>query len=156
MERRPVHAWIDPSDGPVYLLTYPRHHPEGSREYVRYVAHQQSLYALLAEWTKGRTSPYAFVVDLSKVQSSAMNRQRAIQYLEHIKKRGSPQLACRAFVTPHEAVRGVMTAVFWQSPPNYPHQFFETVREARAWAEQRTASWDPRMLRASAEEPSVR
>lgn len=144
MGLHPSHPWINTSWAPVYQLTYPRRQLEASKEYARYVAQQQDLYAALATWTKQRARAYGFVVDLGLVQSSAINRQRAIQYLEHVKQRGSPQLACRAFVTPHEAVRGVMTAVFWQSPPDYPHQFFETVEEARRWALQQTAAWESR------------
>jgi hypothetical protein len=134
MALHPVHPWIDVANAPVYHLTYPAYDPQDVEQLAKYNREQQELYDTLAEWTAKTRRAFAFVIDLSNVNSLAMNRQRAIAYLERVKKRGNPFMAGRAFVTPNSHVRGVMTAVFWQSPPDYPHAFFETVEAAMVWA----------------------
>jgi hypothetical protein len=136
MALHPAHPWIDPRSAPIYAVTYPGYDPADARALADYVAAQKRLYQELARWTGTRAQPFAFVVDLSHVQSMALNRQRAIQYLEHVRHRGNPHMVCRAFVAPNDSVRGVMTAVFWQSPPDYPHGIFASVQEAKAWARQ--------------------
>lgn len=138
----PVHSWIDSAHAPVYHLTYPGYDPADPRQLAKYTSDQESLYAALATWTNTRRRAYGFTVDLSQVSSTAMSRQRAIQYMEKVRQRGSPFLACRAYITPNEEVRGVMTAVFWGSPPDYPYQLFKGVAEARAWALEQTLALD--------------
>ena len=142
MALHPVHPWLCLDDAPVYLLTYPSYEESDPLAAARYQAEQQALYTLLAGWSAQRVDAYSFVIDLSHVRSTAMNRQRAIQYLERMRQRGNPNLVCRAFVTPNEAIRGVMTAVFWQAPPDYPHQFFERVADAKRWAREQTLKVD--------------
>lgn len=145
----PLHAWIDVAHAPVYHLTYPAYDPADARQLSKYTAEHAGLYTVLAQWTTQRRRAYGFTVDLSAVCSTAVSRQRAIQYLERVRERGSPYLACRAFVTPTEEVRGVMTAVFWHSPPDYPHALFDTTAEARIWALEQTLALDVRQSRAS-------
>ena len=151
----PVHPWIDSAHAPVYHLTYPSYDPNDPRALARYTAEHTSLYKMLILWTAVRARAFGFTVDMSHVRSSAMTRQHAVQYLEQARKRGSPHLACRAFITPNENVRGVLTAVFWQSPPDYPHAFFETAGEARKWALQHTLALDVREGRNLAEQKSA-
>jgi hypothetical protein len=145
----PVHPWIDSTYTPVYHVTYPSYDAADPRQLAKYNAEHKSLYAVMAAWTSTRTSAYSFSVDLSNVRSSALSRQHVIQYLELVRKRTSQHLACRAFVAPNEAVRGVATAVFWQSPPDYPHRFFDNVPEARAWALDQTLALERQDARAS-------
>jgi hypothetical protein len=145
----PVHPWIDSTHTPVYHVTYPSYDAADSRQLAKYNAEHKSLYTVMAAWTSARTSAYSFTVDLSHVRSSALSRQHVIQYLELVRKRTSQHLACRAFVAPNEAVRGVATAVFWQSPPDYPHRFFDNVPEARAWALDQTLLLERQETRAS-------
>lgn len=142
MALHPVHPWVSLDDAPVYLLRYPSYDEQDPADAARYTSLHQALYTALASWTETRVRAYSFVVDLGHVRSTAMNRQRAIQYLERVRQRGNPHLVCRAFVTPNEAVKGVMTAVFWQTPPDYPHQFFASVGEAKGWARSQTLAAD--------------
>jgi hypothetical protein len=148
----PVHPWIDSAFAPVYHLTYPSYDPNDPRQLAKYSGEHAALYKTLAQWTEVRTRAFGFTIDMSHVRSSAMTRQHAVLYLEKIKKRGSPHMACRAFVTPNEGVRGVLTAVFWQSPPDFPHAFFETAAEARSWALEQTLKLDVRESRAHADQ----
>ena len=150
MQVHPVHQWIDSAHAPVYHLAYPRHDASNPAQLAKYTADQASLYAVLAAWTGTRRRAYGFTVDLSNLGSStALGRQRAIQYMEKVRERGSPFLACRAFVAPNDEVRRVMTAVFWGAPPNYPHAFFESVGEARKWALEQTLALDLQHTRTS-------
>jgi hypothetical protein len=150
MNIHPTHPWIDSAHAPVYHLTYPRYDAADPRQLAKYTSEHTALYATLTEWTKARRRAYGFTIDLSQVYSTAVSRQRAIQYTEKIRERGSPFMACRAYVTPTEAVRGVMTAVFWHSPPNYPHALFDNVAEARSWALAQTLALDVQQGRAAA------
>jgi hypothetical protein len=138
----PVHPWVDSAFAPVYHLTYPSYDPTDTRQLAKYSADHAALYKTLAQWTEVRTRAFGFTIDLSHVRSSAMTRQHAVLYLEKVRKRGSPHMACRAFITPNESVRGVLTAVFWQSPPDFPHAFFEAVGPARSWALEQTLKLD--------------
>ncbi len=147
----PIHPWVDPAHAPVYHLTYPAYDPNDARQLARYSAEHAGLYTTLSTWTAARTRAFAFTVDMSHVRSSAMTRQHAVQYLEKVRQRGSPHMACRAFITPNESVRGVLTAVFWQSPPDFPHAFFATVDQARNWARDHVLALDLQETRTSNE-----
>lgn len=147
----PVHPWVDPTHAPVYHLTYPAYDPNDPRQLAKYSAEHAGLYATMATWTAARTRAFGFTVDMSQVRSSAMTRQHAVLYLEKIRQRGSPHMACRAFVTPNESVRGVLTAVFWQSPPDFPHAFFETIEQARSWAREHVLTLDLRETKRASE-----
>jgi hypothetical protein len=148
----PIHPWVDPAHAPVYHLTYPAYDPNDPRQLARYSAEHASLYATMGTWTSARTRAFGFTIDMSSVRSSAMTRQHAVLYLEKIRRRGSPHMACRAFVTPNESVRGVLTAVFWQSPPDFPHAFFETIEQARSWARDHVLALDLRETRSASEQ----
>ena len=148
MQLHPAHPWIDPAHAPVYHLAYPAYDAGDPRQLAQYVADQTALYGTLAEWTRARRRAYGFTVDLGQIgASTALNRQRAIEYMEKVRQRGSPYLACRAFVTPNEAIRGIMTAVFWRAPPDYPFQLFTNVDEARRWALEQTLALDVKQTR---------
>jgi hypothetical protein len=149
MATYPVHPWIDSTYTPVFSVTYPSYDASDPRQLAKYNAEHKTLYTVMAAWTAARTTPYSFTVDLSNVRSSALSRQHVIHYMELVRKRGSQHLACRAFVAPNETVRGVATAVFWHSPPDYPHRFFDNVPDARAWALEQTLELERRAHRAS-------
>ena len=135
MIRLPQHPWIDTSDAPVFLLTYPSYDSNDPEQSAKYKSEIQSLYTTLSKWDQEAKQYYAFVIDLSDIaESLAINRQRSIDYLEQVKKQGSPFLAGRAFITPDNRSRGILTAVFWSSSPDYPHEFFATIEEAKIWA----------------------
>ena len=134
MSLHPVHPWVDCSYTPVYHVTYPAYDAADPLQVAKYSADHKSLYEVMAAWNAARRTAFGFTVDLTHVCSSALTRQNVIQYLERARQRGNQHLACRAFIAPNDAVRGVATAVFWRSPPDYPHRFFENLREARAWA----------------------
>jgi hypothetical protein len=148
----PVHPWVDSAFAPVYHLTYPAYDANDPLQLAKYTAEHAELYKILAQWTSVRTRAFGFTVDMSHVRSSAMTRQHAVQYLEKMRKRGSPHMACRAFIAPNEGVRGVLTAVFWQSPPDFPHAFFASTAEARTWAREQTLALDVRESRVLAEQ----
>lgn len=147
----PIHPWIDSGHAPVYHLTYPAYDATDPRQLAKYSAEHAALYATLGDWTAARTRSFGFTIDMSYVRSSAMTRQHAVQYLEKVRQRGSPHMACRAFITPNDSVRGVLTAVFWQSPPDFPHAFFETTEQARRWAREHVLSLDLRETRSADE-----
>lgn len=149
MNIHPVHPWIDSSHAPVYHLAYPAHDPANVRQVAKYTTEHASLYTSLMQWTEARRRAYGFTIDLSHVCSTALSRQRAIQYMEKARMRSNPYLACCAYVAPNEETRGVLTAVFWHSPPDFLYAQFNTAAEARAWALEKTLALDVRQSRAS-------
>lgn len=138
-DTNPRHPWVTSIEASIYLLSYPETTRRRAAE--RHADELRSLYRVLADWTSERRAPYVFVVDLTHSQSGAADRKMATSYFEQVKKRGTPYLAGRAFVTPNAQIRGVMTAVFWNSPPNYPHNFFENTHDALVWARQQLTQW---------------
>lgn len=148
MKIHPIHPWIEIAHAPVYHLTYAAYDPNDARQLAQYTAAQDALYKTLAAWTMARRRAYGFTIDLSHIgASTAMNRQRAIQYLEKVRVRGNPFLACCAYITPNETLRGIITAVFWGSPPDFAHAQFDTVEDARKWARDQTLALDVQLTR---------
>jgi len=136
----PEHPWIETTFAPVYVLTYPEHDPELPEQVSRYIAEQVTVFEVLRKWTAFRCSPFAFVVDLTHLQvSTALGRQRATAYLEHSRERGNPFSVCRAFVVSGEIQR-ILTAVFWQSAPDYPHIVVPTRQAALEWVQTKMRS----------------
>ena len=139
MTKVPNHPWINTSEAPLYVLTYPSHDSADEKQTKRCTDLNIKLYQELERWTREVNEPYVFIVDLSQAHSSPMNRQRAAEYLERIKKRGNSQLAGRAFITPDNEKKGIVTAVFWISSPDYPHEFFVELTSAKTWGWTRLA-----------------
>ena len=120
------HPWIDDSEKPLYVVTYPR---ERTDEDVR-LGHRgiRSIY-------ERTTVPVAWVVDASAVRSAPATQRRIVSEHERsVRAHAIQWCAGLAVVIPNSLVRGFFTAVTWLAPLSYPHQLFETRDEAMAWA----------------------
>jgi len=131
----PDHPWIDSTHAPVYVFAYPHHDPNDPEQVKRYTAEHTSVFEILKKWTPARCTPFAFITDLTHLQvSTALSRRRATEYLTQSRRRANPFSVCRAFVGSGEAHR-ILTAVFWQAPPEYPYIIVPSRPEAVAWAQ---------------------
>lgn len=123
------HPWIDASKAPVYEIRFPR---TATDDDVRGFATARET------WAKVAHHPVSWVVDMSALTSVPASQRRL--FAEHLTRfephdiefnRGS------ALVLPNAFLRGIATAVFWVVTPKFPHRAFETVEDARLWAQER-------------------
>ena len=133
--QHPEHPWIDATHAPVYVFAYPHHDPNVPEQANRYAAEHASVFEVLKKWTPTRCAPYSFITDLTHLQvSTPLSRRRATEYLAHSRRKANPFSVCRAYVGSGEAHR-ILTAVFWQAPPEYPYVIVPTRAEALVWVQ---------------------
>jgi len=78
---------------------------------------------------------YALVVDMTHTgKLTAKQRRQVGLHIAHNRERVRRIVRGIAIVTPSTVKRGVITAVFWLSPPPAPHRTFDTTGEAMRWA----------------------
>jgi hypothetical protein len=123
------HPWIDESEWPLLRLTYPEDAQLG--ETTEMLAAVRAFYAR-------NTKPFAWVVDASQTAFPDAKARRVTAEHETLAQHHLRLFNCgTAFVIPSTFVRGVLTAIFWLSPPQYPHDVFSTLDPARDWALER-------------------
>ena len=91
-------------------------------------------------WAKVARHPCAWVVDLRELLRVPPHQRKL--FADHLKRFEAHDVAYNqgsAIVVPNTLVRGIMTAVFWLSPPRFPNQAFASVGAAKQWASQRLA-----------------
>ena len=96
-----------------------------------------SLDAFLGELQSNLDSgrEYALVVDMTHTGSlSAKDRRRVSEHITANRERVRRTVRGIAIVTPSAVKRGIITAVFWLSPPPTEHRIFDNVNDAIRWA----------------------
>lgn len=79
--------------------------------------------------------PYVLLVDMTHTGNlTVKQRRRVSQHIAGNKDRVRRIVRGIAVVTPSALKRGIITAVFWLSPPPTEHRTFENVDDAMAWA----------------------
>lgn len=127
------HPWIDDSDAPLYVVTYPGNRTD---EEVR-----QGHLAIRRVYEKTAV-PVAWVVDASAVRSAPATQRRIVaEHERSVKRHAERWCAGLAVVIPNALVRGFFTAVTWLSPLSYPHRMFDTREAAEAWARDQLAAF---------------
>jgi hypothetical protein len=120
------HPWISNELIPIYRWTFPAQ------------ADDEELMACLRarnEWARRARHHFAWIIDLSNVTRATATQRRAVS--EHLKRH--EEFSARwnvgsALIVPSPWLRGLVTAVFWISPPRYPHATFSDPGEAERWA----------------------
>jgi hypothetical protein len=118
---------IDTANWPVILMEFPEQRVQDAdfHQALDYIEH------LMRECVAGREKSYQ-VTDITRIQEIAPATQR--KYAAEFVKRNSALAPLAslgtASVTPSSILRGIMTAIFWISPPPTPAVFFATRREA--------------------------
>lgn len=121
------HPWVSHKHVPIYEWTFPA---EASDEELEAFTRAREDWATRAQY------PVAWVVELSNL-SKANAKQRRI-FAEHLKRFEEHDVQWNggsALIVPSGWLRGLVTAVFWISPPKFPHQAFAKRSDALEWAQ---------------------
>jgi len=121
------HPWVSHQHVPIYEWTFPA---EASDEEL------SAFVGAREEWATRANYPVAWVVELSNLTRANAKQRRA--FAEHLKRfEGHDVLwnAGSALIVPSAWLRGLVTAVFWISPPKFPHQAFARRTDALEWAQ---------------------
>ncbi len=126
------HPWISNDLMPIYRWTFPA---EATDEELSACLRAREDWAVFARY------PMAWVIDLSNVTKAPATQRRA--FAEHLKR--FEEFSARwntgsALIVPSGWLRGLVTAVFWISPPKFPYQLFSGPIEAERWAKKQLAA----------------
>jgi hypothetical protein len=126
------HPWISNDDMPLYRWTFPE---EGTDE---------ELHACLEareRWARRAHYHVAWVINLSHItKASATQRQAFGEHLKRFEEFNVRWNAGSALIVPSGWLRGLVTAVFWITPPKFPNKLFSEPLEAEAWAKAQLAA----------------
>lgn len=125
------HPWYGNEDMPLYRWVF----PEGATD-------EELDACLRAREVWGEKAHYfvAWVIDLSAI-TSAPAKQRKM-FGEHLKRFELHNIRWNtgsAVIVPNAFLRGLVTAVFWFSPPKFPTKLFSDRVEAEVWARNQLA-----------------
>ncbi len=124
-----VHPFIDASRAPLYVMEFGASTTDEELE---------SLCRAREEWARHAKYEVAWVVDLSRILDvTAKQRRTFAEHLARFEPHDAKFNQGSGIVVPNTFLRGVLTAIFWLSPPRFPNQTFSTRAEAFAWAEAR-------------------
>jgi hypothetical protein len=126
------HPWISNDLMPLYRWTFPSE------------ATDEELSACLRareDWAFRAHYHVAWVIDLSKITKAPATQRKA--FAEHLKRFEEFNVrwnAGSALIVPSAWLRGLVTAVFWISPPRFPNKLFSEPLEAERWAKKQLAA----------------
>mgnify|MGYP001821583310 FL=1 len=121
------HPWVQHSNMPIYEWTFP---PKATDDELVAFAKARE------EWAARANYPVAWVVELSNISKATATQRR--MFADHLKRFEPHDVewnAGSALVVPSGWIRGLVTAVFWLSPPKFPNQVFAKRSDAFAWAQ---------------------
>ena len=123
---RPDHLWVDDSQFPVIYLRLPEQISEDD---------VSDLYDYLKLNILRKRMSYGVVVDATGLRSvpSAAVRQRLADHEHAVADIESRYNKANAYVIASAVLRGALTAIYWVSPPRYPHAVFPSTDRAEAW-----------------------
>lgn len=125
------HPWISNDSMPVYRWTFP---PEATDDEL------SACFRARNDWATRVRYCFAWIIDVSNVTRAAATQRKALA--EHLKSHeafSEQWNAGSALIVPNAWLRGLVTAVFWVSPPSYPHETFSEPIEAERWASKQLA-----------------
>jgi len=126
------HPWISNDDMPLYRWTFPE---ETTDEELRACLEARERWATRAHYH------VAWVIDLSKItKASATQRQAFGQHLKRFEEFNVRWNVGSALIVPKAWLRGLVTAVFWISPPAFPNKLFSDPLDAEDWAKAQLAA----------------
>jgi hypothetical protein len=123
------HEWVEERRAPLYVVRFPR----TARD-----AEVDAFCKALAAWWPEVRERVWYIVDARQVQSApAVQRKRFGEQENASRPYTGTYHAGAAMVVSSQLVRGLITAVYWLSPPNYQHIVTTDMRSAEAWIEAR-------------------
>jgi len=121
------HPWVSHRHVPIYEWTFPAE------------ATDQELDAFVLareEWARRAHYPVAWVVEMSNLtKANAKQRRMFAEHLKRFEEHDVQWNGGSALIVPSGWLRGLVTAVFWISPPKFPHQAFAKRTDALEWAQ---------------------
>jgi hypothetical protein len=124
--KRFTHSWLDDSQWPLLVVTYPADPP---------LEDVVSVFSEVDAFYKRNSDHFAWVVDASRVQHTEAKARKATSEHEARSKDHMRQFNCgTAFIIKSTLVRGILTAIFWLAPPAYPYEIFSDLASARDWS----------------------
>ena len=121
------HPWVQHRHVPIYEWAFP---PQATDEELT------AFIQAREEWAKRAHYPVAWVVELSNLTKATATQRR--MFADHLKRFEEHDVRWNggsALVVPSGWLRGLVTAVFWLSPPKFPHQAFAKRSDALEWAQ---------------------
>ena len=121
----PDHRWILVEGAPLYVMRFPSQTTD------------QELRGLIEareHWARECRHTHAWLVDLSAVEKVPASQRR--MFGEHLREMRPCDIRYNAgsgIVVGSPIVRGILTAVFWITPPEFPHSVHKYVDDARDW-----------------------
>ena|GEM_PF-807981 len=126
------HPWISNDLMPIYLWTFPS---ETTDEELSACVRARE------DWASRARYHFAWVIDLSNVTKAPPTQRKAFaEHLKRLEEFSGRWNAGSALVVPSPWLRGLVTAVFWLSPPRYPHKIFAELLPAKRWAREQLAA----------------
>jgi hypothetical protein len=126
------HPWISNDLMPIYRWTFPSE------------ATDEELSACLRardDWAIRVRYHFAWVIDPSNVTTAPATQRKVLaEHLKRYEEFSGRWNTGSALIVPSAWLRGLMTAVFWISPPQYPHKTFSEPTEAERWARKQLAA----------------
>ncbi len=121
------HPWVSHQHLPIYEFTFPAEATD--EELAAFVRARE-------DWARRAHYPVAWVVELSNLtKANAKQRRTFAEHLKRFEEHDVQWNGGSALVVPSGWLRGLVTAVFWLSPPKFPHQAFAKRSDALEWAQ---------------------
>jgi hypothetical protein len=121
------HPWVSHQHVPIYEWTFPAEATD--EELAEFVRARE-------EWATRAHYPVAWVVELSNLtKANAKQRRTFAEHLKRFEQHDVQWNGGSALIVPSGWLRGLVTAVFWLSPPKFPHQAFAKRSDALEWAQ---------------------
>jgi len=121
------HPWVSHRHVPIYEFTFPAEATD--EELAAFVRARE-------DWATRAHYPVAWVVQLSNLtKANATQRRTFAEHLKRFERHDVLWNGGSALIVPSGWLRGLVTAVFWISPPKFPHQAFATRGDALEWAQ---------------------
>ncbi len=126
------HPWISHDIMPIYRWTFPKEATD---------AELDACFRAREEWGARAEYPVAWVIDLSNIRKATATQRKA--FGEHLKRFEDYNVRWNtgsALIVPNAWLRGLVTAVFWISPPKFPNKLFSGAEEGERWARKQLAA----------------
>jgi hypothetical protein len=126
------HPWISNDLMPLYRWAFPS---EATDEEL------SACFRAREEWARRARYHVAWITDLSNITKAPATQRKA--FAEHLRRFEEFSVrwnAGSALIVPRAWLRGLVTAVFWTSPPKFPHKLFSEPLEAERWAREQLAA----------------
>jgi hypothetical protein len=126
------HPWISNDLMPFYRWTFPS---ETTDEELG------ACFRAREEWALRARYHVAWITDLSHITKAPATQRKAFaEHLRRFEEFSARWNAGSALIVPSAWLRGLVTAVFWMSPPKFPNQLFSEPLEAESWAKKQLAA----------------